>query len=303
MTLLLTPAVGLFFLLGGMYILRQGLQSLAETRLRQVILWMTLNPWRAFFSGTVATALVQSSTVLTVMTVSFVDAGLLPFANALYLILGSNIGTTVTTQLLAFPLDRFSYYAMLLGSLGFLFLSNRFRYLALGTFGLGLLFFGLMTLKTGLEPFVGLAGIQDFIHSLGDHHIRGVAAGALLSALLHSSSATTGIVMLLTQEGWITLPTAIAFVLGANIGTCVTALLAALATEAAARRVAYFHILLNVFGVLVFLPFLHPFTGLLNLLGGNLSRQVANAHTLFNIISSILAYPLVPAATRLLKRL
>ncbi|MDI6812852.1 MAG: Na/Pi symporter [Desulfitobacteriaceae bacterium] len=303
MALFLTPATGLFCILGGMVILRQGLQRLAGTRLRRVIIWMALNPWRAFLSGTVVTALVQSSSILTVMTVSFVDAGLLPFANALYLILGSNIGTTVTTQLLAFPLDSFSYYAMLLGSLGFLFLNSRWRYLALGLLGLGLLFFGLMTLETGLEPFVNQAGIQHFIHSLGDHHWRGVAAGALLSALLHSSSATTGIVMLLTEEGWLTLPTAIAFVLGANIGTCFTAVLASLATETAARRVAYFHILLNVFGVLVFLPFLHPFVSLLTHLGGNLARQVANAHTLFNIISSLLAFPLVPAATRLLKRL
>lgn len=303
MRLFLTLAIGLFFLLGGMYLLRQALQRLAGTRLRRGILWMTLTPWRAFFSGTVATALIQSSSVLTVMTVSFVDAGLLPFANALYLILGSNIGTTVTTQLLAFPIDQFSYSAMLLGSLGFLSLNNRWRYLALALLGLGLLFFGLMTLQTGLEPLAAQPGLQRFLHSLGDHHLHGVAAGALLSAVLHSSSATTGIVMLLTEEGWITLPTAIAFVLGANIGTCVTAVLASLASNKAARRVAYFHILLNLFGVLVFLPVLYPFTRLVTFLGGDLARQVANAHTFFNLISSVLAFSFIPTATRLLKRM
>ncbi|MHB1652094.1 MAG: Na/Pi cotransporter family protein [Desulfitobacteriaceae bacterium] len=302
MSFFLTPTLGLLVLLGGMYTLRQGLQTLAGRRLRQALLWMTLTPWRGFWSGTVVTALVQSSSVLTVMTVSFVDAGLLPFANALYLILGSNIGTTLTTQLLAFPLERFALYTMLVGALGYLFWPSRWRYLPLALLGLGMLFFGLMILESGLAPVVSNASVQRFIHGLGDNHLHGVFAGALLSALLHSSSATTGIVMLLTQEGWLTLPTALAFVLGANIGTCVTALLASLGAGRAAQRVALFHILLNIFGVVCFFPFLLPFTALLGFLGGELARQVANAQTLFNVISSLLAFPLMPYATQLLTK-
>lgn len=303
MSEILTPAAGLLILIAGMQTLRQGLQTLAETRLRQTLLWMTQTPWRGFWSGTLATALIQSSTILTVMTISFVDAGLLPFVNALYLILGSNIGTTMTTQLLAFPLDRFAIYIMLLGGTGFLFCPSRWRHLALSVLGLGLLFLGLMILESGLSHFVGNPAIQHFLHSLGNHHFRGVIAGTLLSALLHSSSATTGLVMVLTQEGWLTLPTAFAFVLGANIGTCMTALLASLASGRAAQRVAMFHILLNVFGVLCFYPFLIPITGFLNFFGGNLARQVANTHTFFNIVSSLLALPLLPFATKLLSKL
>lgn len=300
MSLFIAPSLGLFCLLGGMYTLRQGLQTLAGTRLRQTLIWMTLTPWRGFWSGTLVTALIQSSSVLTVMSISFVDAGLLPFVNALYLILGSNIGTTITTQLLAFPLDRFALYLMLIGALGFLFSPNRWRHLALALFGLGLLFLGLMVLEAGLAPFVEKSAVQNFIHSLGDHHLRGVFGGMLLSALLHSSSATTGLVMLLTQEGWLTLPTAIAFVLGANIGTCVTALLASLVAGRAAQRVALFHILLNIFGVVCFFPFLIPLTHLLGYFGGTLSRQVANTHTFFNVVSSLLAIPLLPYVTKLL---
>ncbi|HEY8910296.1 MAG TPA: Na/Pi symporter [Desulfosporosinus sp.] len=300
---LFTLALGLALLLWGMKILRQGLQSFAGHRLSQALLWLTETPWQGFWSGAISTALLQSSTALTVMTVSFVDAELLPFENALALILGSNIGSTMTTQLLAFPLDHITPYIMVLGALGYLFIPNRGRFLSLSIFGLGILFFALSLLQTGMAPLADLPEIQHFLRQLGDNHLKGVLAGTVLSALLHSSSATTGIVMLLTEDGWLTLPTALAFIFGANIGTCFTAVLAALATSRAAQRVALFHVLLNVFGVLIFLPFVGPLAQGLSLMGGSLSRQVANAHTLFNLLSSALAFPLLPWATRFLKKI
>lgn len=295
-------ALGLALLLWGMKILRQGLQSFAGHRLRQALLWMTETSWRGFWSGIISTALLQSSTALTVITVSFVDAGLLSFENALALILGSNIGSTLTTQLLAFPLDRIIPYIMILGALGYLFIPKRWRFLFLSIFGLGVLFFGLSLLQAGLTPLADRPAIQHFLRHLGDNRLQGVLAGTILSALLHSSSATTGLVMLLTQDGWITLPTALAFIFGANIGTCFTAVVAALASSRAAKRVALFHVVLNVFGVLLFLPFVGPLAYGLAHMGGNLSRQVANAHTFFNLLSSILAFPLLPWSTRLLKK-
>jgi len=300
---LLTLVLGLCLLLWGMRVLRQGLQSFAGLRLHQVLSWMTATPWRGFWSGSVSTAVLQSSTALTVMAVSFVDAELLAFENALALILGSNVGTTLTTQLLAFPLDRITPYLMLFGALGYLFIQNRGRYLSLSIFGLGVLFFSLSLLQAGMAPLADLPVIQHFLRQLGDNHLQGVIAGTVLSALLHSSSATTGIVMILTQDGWITLPTALAFIFGANIGTCFTAVLAALGSSRAAQRVALFHVLLNVFGVLLFLPFVGPLAHGLTLMGGSLARQVANAHTLFNLLSSLLAFPLLPWATRFLKKI
>jgi len=285
-----------------MRILRQGLQSFAGLRLHQALLWMTATPWRGFWSGSISTALLQSSTALTVMAVSFVDAELLPFENALALILGSNIGSTLTNQLLAFPFDRVTPYIMILGALGYLFIPTRWRFLFLSIFGLGILFFALSLLEAGMAPLADRPLAQHFLRQLGDNHLQGVLAGTVLSALLHSSSATTGIVMLLTQDGWITLPTALAFIFGANIGTCFTAVLAALGSSRAAQRVALYHVLLNVFGVLLFLPFVGPLASALTLMGGSLSRQVANAHTLFNLVSSLLAFPLLPWAARLLKK-
>lgn len=299
---LITLVLGLCLLLWGMQVLRQGLQSFAGLRLHQVLRWMTATPWRGFWSGSISTAVLQSSTALTVMAVSFVNAGLLPFENALALIIGSNVGTTLTTQLLAFPLDHITPYIMIFGALGYLFMPNQGRFLFLSIFGLGILFFSLSLLQAGMAPLADLPVIQHFLQQLGDNHLQGVIAGTVLSALLHSSSATTGIVMLLTQDGWITLPTALAFVFGANIGTCFTAVLAALASSRAAQRVALFHVLLNVFGVLLFLPFVGPLAEGLAYMGGSLSRQVANAHTLFNLLSSLLAFPLLPWATRFLKK-
>lgn len=298
-----TLMLGMALLLGGMKILRRGLQSFAGHRLHQALYWMTATPWRGFWSGTISTALLQSSTALTVMTVSFVDAKLLPFENALALILGSNIGSTLTTQLLAFPMERLTPYILIFGAMGYLFIPARWRFLSLSIFGLGILFLSLGILQAGLTPLADHPMIQDFLKQLGDNHLKGVLAGTILSALLHSSSATTGIVMLLTEDGWITLPTALAFIFGANIGTCFTAVLAALASSRAAKRVALFHVLLNVFGVLLFLPFVGPLASGLTLMGGSLSRQVANAHTLFNLLSSVLAFPLLPWATRLLKKI
>ena len=300
---LVSLTIGLGLLLWGMRILRQGLQSFAGQRLQQILLWMTETPWRGFWSGSISTALLQSSTALTVMAVSFVDAELLPFGNALALILGSNIGSTLTTQLLAFPLEQITLYLMLLGSLGYLLIPNRGRFLSLSFFSLGMLFFALSLLKAGMTPLADLPTIQHFLRQLGDNHLQGVIAGTVLSALLHSSSATTGIVMLLTEDGWLTLPTALAFIFGANIGTCFTAVLAALASSRAAQRVALFHVLLNVFGVLLFLPFVGPMANGLTIMGGSLSRQVANAHTIFNVLSSLLAFPLLPWATRFLKKI
>lgn len=286
-----------------MHILRFGLQAFAGDTFRNFLYQMTATPWRGFWSGTLATAVLQSSTALTVMAVSFVDSGLIPFQNALGLILGSNIGTTVTTQLLALPLEPLIPYALLLGGLGYLFFPHRWRYLALSCLGLGFLFLALSLLESGMAPLAELEWVQSALHQLGDHHFQGVIAGTLLSAVLHSSAATTGIVMILASDGWITLPTALAFVFGANIGTCFTAVLASLATNRAAQRVAIFHVLLNLFGALLFLPFLTPLALFLQGTGLHISLQVANAHTLFNVISSLIALPLLPWATRLLERI
>lgn len=283
--------------------MRQGLESFAGPLLRQTLAWLTLTTKRGFASGILLTALLQSSTAVTVFAVSIVDAGLLPFENTLAVILGSNIGTTLTPQMLAFPLQNFAVIAMAAGACGFLFLRGQRRFLASAILGLGSLFWGLFILQSSLAPLAEAAALQNFLRHLGDHHLQGIVAGTVMSALLHSSAAATAVIMLLTDEGWLSITTALSFVLGANIGTCFTAVIASLASSRSAQRVALFHILLNVLGVLLFLPLLDPFTRMITGLGGNLARQVANAHTIFNLASSLLALPFLPLASKLLLKL
>lgn len=290
--------VGVLGILGGMKIMRHGLQAFAGSHLRRLLIWITQTPSRGFLSGILLTALLQSSTALTVMSVSFVDAGLLSLENTLALILGSNIGTTVTTQLLAFPLHQLAVILLPVSTIGYVWLRSRFRFFALALSGLSLLFCGIALLQSLLSPLAETPLIQNYLHSLGDHHLRGILAGTLLSALLHSSSATTGIVMLLLSEGWLTLPTAFCFVLGANIGTCFTAVAASLASSPPARKVAVFHVLLNVFGVLLFFPWIQPLSRFITWFDGNPARQVAHAHTIFNLASSLIVLPFLSLIVR-----
>ncbi|NLP42997.1 MAG: Na/Pi cotransporter family protein [Peptococcaceae bacterium] len=300
---LIATVLGLTFLLVGMYILRDGLHRFAGSHLAKVLLKLTSTPNRGFFSGIVLTGFLQSSTALTVMAVSFVDAGLLKYQNALGLILGSNIGSTLTPQLLAFPLGEISVWLILAGLGGYLLFKSNKRYLLLAIAGLGTMFGALELLEAAMSPLVEMGFVRKFLLQLDNNYLYSILAGTVLSAVLHSSSAATGIAMILTEEGWFNLPASLAFIFGANIGTCFTALLVSVFTARAAQRVALFHVLLNVFGVVIFYPLIELTAEIISLLGGNLSRQVANAHTIFNLITSLLALPLLPYASRLLERL
>ena len=294
--------LGLVLLLIGLSALRTGLEEFAGSNFQHTLFTITSTPGKGFLTGMAATALLQSSTALTLMAISFVDAGLISFQNTLGLILGSNIGTTITPQILAFPVREIAVWLILPGILGYILLKGQKRYLSYAIAGLGLMLISLSVLESAMIPLSERPQVQCWLQQLGDNSFYAVVAGTVLSALLHSSSAATGIAMVLTQEGFITLPTALALIFGANIGTCFTALIASFFTSRAAQRVGIFHVLLNLFGVIIFYPFLTPIADLISLLGGSLSRQVANAHTIFNIVSSIIALPLLPYVSKLLEK-
>ncbi len=294
---------GIILLLAGMNFLREGLKKFAGSYFQEILHKLTVTSGKGFISGIVVTAFLQSSTALTVMAVSLVDAELICFENTLGLILGSNIGSTLTSQLMAFPLDKISIWLIVIGSAGFVLIKVRTRFLLLSLAGIGVMFFSLSLLEAAMIPITGMSWVQNSLHSLHSNHFYCILAGTFFSALLHSSSAATGIAMVLTEEGWLSLPASFAFILGANIGTCFTALIVSFFASRSAQKVAIFHVLINVFGVIVFYPFLSPFTKIITLLGDNLSRQVANTHTFFNLASSLLVLPLLPLVIRLLNRL
>jgi phosphate:Na+ symporter len=300
---LILTIIGLTLLLAGLFLLRGGLAKYLGPALPQILLRFTETPGKGFCSGLVATGILQSSTALTLMAVAFVDTGLLNFTKALGLILGSNVGATLTTQLLALPVAKLAKWVILPGLTGYLLLKSRLRFLLLAVSGLGMMFFSLAVLGSAMLPLTRLTAVQAMLAHLGDHYLASVLCGTVLAALLHSSSAATGIVMVLTQEGRLNLPASFAFIIGANIGTCCTALIVAIFTSRAAQRVAIFHFLLNVFGALLFFPFLPLLAAAVSQLGMNPSREIAMMHTVFNLVSSLIVLPLLPYAARLLQKL
>jgi phosphate:Na+ symporter len=299
--ILLGSAVGLIMLLVGMQLMRSGLEGAARHRLRGALGRITGTPLLAALTGLVITMLVQSSTAVTVLTVGLVNARLLGLVQAVGIVLGSNVGTCITVQMLAFDFTRVAIPLTVLG--GVLWATGKGSLANPGKalFGFGYAFLGLHVMATSFAPLQQSPWFAEVIHSLGYSHLLALVAGAGTSALLHSSSASTGIVMLLYERGLMPLSTAVAVVLGNNIGTCITAVLASLWGSVAGRQVAVAHVLLNIIGAAVFLPLLPLFTALVAATSDSLSRQVANAHTLYNFISSAAVLPLIHPFTKLVE--
>ncbi len=291
--------LGLGFLIWGMRLLKSGLENAAGQRFKLVIQKLTTNPVNGMLTGTAITALIQSSTAVSVFSISLVNAKLMTFEQALGVILGTNIGSTVTAQLMAFDFQRLALPAVALGGVLFVLGSHGWRWFGLSMIGFGLVFMGIGVMANALEPLSSSTRFTTFLNTLGNNRLYGVCAGAILAGLIHSSGVTTGMVIVLASQDLITLPTAIAVVLGANVGTCFTAVLAAIGGDTGAKRVAVSHVLLNVFGVLAFLPLLTPFARIISSLSTDLGRQVAHAHTFFNIASSLAVLPVIKPFTKL----
>jgi phosphate:Na+ symporter len=262
------------------------------------------------------TAVIQSSSITTVLVVGFVSAGLMTMVQSIGVIMGANIGTTFTAQIIAFDVAE---YALLLVAVGFAVVfagrRKRTKHRGLVVLGLGLVFFGMGIMGEAMAP---LRDYEVFIRLMSrmESPGLGILVGALFTALVQSSSATTGVVIVLATQGFITLPAGIALAFGANIGTCVTASLAALGKPREAARAAGVHILFNVVGVLIWLPLVHQLADLvtwispqspdltgLARLAEETPRQIANAHTIFNVANTIVFLPFVGLLSKTVLRL
>ncbi|WP_066634695.1 Na/Pi cotransporter family protein [Desulfolucanica intricata] len=298
-------STGLAVLLCGMQKMRRGLEGAALTGIKRALAAATGTPIMAALTGMLLTLLVQSSTAVTVLTVSFVNAGLMNLVQAIGIILGSNIGTCITAQMMSLDLTKLALPAVLLG-MTVMFFGHKHRtyyFLGQGILGFGLVFLGLFIISQAFAPLQDSPWFNSLLASIKSSPLLAVLAGALFSGLIHSSATTTGVVITLSGQGMVDLPTAIALVLGSNIGTCISAVLASLGGTITGKRVAMAHVLLNVFGVLLFLPLLYPFADLVALTADNLPREIANAHTLFNVLSSLMALPLIRPFAHLLVKI
>jgi len=294
--------LGIFFL--GMHLMSDGLQKAAGERMRRILELFTSRPLKAVLTGAGVTAVLQSSSTVTVMIVGFVNSGLMNLTQALGTIMGANIGTTITAQIVSFNIYSLALPFIGLGALLYFFTQKKLpRYGGKSTLGFGLLLLGLSTMSGAVDPLKTYQPFLDLLVLLGRRPLLGVLAGAVFTAIVQSSSATTGLAIALAWQGIIDLPAGLAIAVGANIGTCVTALLASVTAGTAARRAGIGHLLFNVLGTIMFMVLRIPFTNLVELTGTTVPRQLANAHTLFNVGTTLILFPFLPFFVKLVTSL
>ena len=292
---------GAALIMFGVEVMSGALERLAGKGLRRVLKALTGTVAKAFVAGTVLTALIQSSTAITVLTVGFVDAGLLPLVSAVGIIYGANLGTTATAQLMAFEITD---YALLLVVIGFTVRSVSGRRAAgevgLAFLGLGIAFLGLKVLHGGVGFIRDSETTRQLFVQLSRHPAGAVLAGMAATMLVHSGSATIGLTMVLARAGLIDLTAAIALMLGDNIGTCITAQVAGIGRSAAARRAAWAHTLFNIVTVFMAAAILPALVSTVKASAPEIGRQIANAHTFFNLLGALVFLPLTGLFVKLL---
>lgn len=301
-------AGGLAIFLFGISLMGDALTNFAGPKMRGYVEKYTSNPIKGVLVGIVITGLIQSSSATTVIAISFVRAGIMSLEQAIGVTLGANIGTTVTSILIGFNLGYFSYFIALIGVLIFMFSAKRKnKYIGEIFIGFGLLFIGLEMMGGSLEELKNIPGFEDVVANVGQRPILGVLIGTILTAMLQSSSAFIGITQSLYASGAISLEVALALMFGANIGTCITAILASLGGSLSAKRTSLFHILFNVSVSLVFLIFLSPYEQLVQTIATTIKASdlmtIAIGHFTFNFIGMIIFLPLIKIVARILRKI
>ncbi len=297
---------GLAVFLLGMQMMSANLQQVAGNRMKSILRKLTSNRLMGVMAGALVTALIQSSSATTVITVSFVNTALMTLQQAVGVILGANIGTTITGQLIAFKITKYAFPMITIGFAIASFSKNYKRQMwGKVLMGLGLLFLGMTTMSGVLKPLQGSAPVREFFTQFSANPLLAIFAGTLVTVFVQSSSATVGLTMTLAGSGLIGLQGAFFLVLGDNIGTTITAQLAALGGNRAAKQTAMAHTLIKVIGAIYFAILIMDSNGFFMNLVRRTShdpiRQVANAHTIFNVVNCILFIPFVPAIARLSK--
>ncbi|MBE6060173.1 MAG: Na/Pi cotransporter family protein, partial [Clostridium sulfidigenes] len=291
---------GLGLFLYGMKLMGDGLENAAGDKLKGIFDRITSNPVKGVLTGTIVTAIIQSSSATTVMVVGFVNAGLMNLYQATSVIMGANIGTTITAQLITFKFDAFAPIFLAIGAVMILFCSKRkVKEVGQIILGFGILFLGLKLMSSAMSPLKDSVFFTNLILKLEGHTILGLLIGMMMTAVLQSSSASTGILVALASTGSLPLTVAIPILLGNNIGTCVTALISSIGTSITAKKAAVIHLLFNLIGAVIFL--IIPVTFLANIVlsispdvgAEAIPRQIANAHTLFNLVNTLLLLPLI----------
>ncbi len=294
-------AGGVALFLYGIKLMSEALQFIAGDKMRQLIGTLTKTPLRGIFVGILVTVLIQSSTGTTVMTVSFVNTGLLNLTQALGIIMGANIGTTVTAQIIAFKIEAFALPLVAIGvALSIFAKKKQITYLSSGIVGLGLLFMGMQTMGSATHI---ISEHKDLLLTLSRNPLTGVLAGMILTILIQSSAATIGLTMAVASQGLIGLDAAIPIILGDNIGTTLTAIVVAMGSSRPAKQAAAGHVLFNLLGTIIFLLAFPIYREIILWSSPDIGRQIANAHTIFNVLNTIIFFPFVSLLAKLISTL
>lgn len=297
---------GIALFMYGMQLMGDGLQKAAGAKLQKILEAMTGVLAMGILLGAVVTAVLQASGATTVMTVGLVNAGLLTLKQGFGIIMGANIGTTMTAQLIAFKL---SDYITILIFIGFLIQllakKSRNKYLGQVMLGFGILMLGMDMMGNAVMPLRNYPGFVDFIEHFSNNPLLGIFIGMFMTVIIQSSSATIGILIAMAGQGLIPLEGAIPVLLGDNIGTCITAVLASLRANITAKRVAAAHVMFNVIGSIIFVTFMPWFIKLVIHISpdGDIVRQIANAHSSFNILNTLLFMPFVNQFIHLVEKI
>ncbi|NVK19137.1 MAG: Na/Pi cotransporter family protein [Methylocystaceae bacterium] len=299
-------AGGLALFLFGLEQLSAGLKAVAGEKMKLVLGKLTSNRFIGMFTGAFVTAIIQSSSVTTVLVVGFISAGLMKLTQSIGIIMGANVGTTITAQIIAFKITHFSMLMVAVG-FGMLFFGKNDKLKQYGNMlmGLGMVFMGMNLMSDAMKPLRSFEPFLDLMVSM-ENPFLGLLVGAAFTALVQSSSATTGIVIALATQGLLSLPGGISLIFGANVGTCVTAMLASIGKPREAIRAAVVHVLFNVAGVLLWIGFVDQLAAVVREIGGydsGTARDIANAHTIFNVANAIIFIWFVTPFAKLVERL
>ena len=294
---------GIALFLYGISMLSAGIEKLAGDQIQKWLERVTNNRLKSATFGAIATALMQSSSLLMVTMIGLINANLMTVAQAIGVMLGQEIGTTLTAQIVSFKIGNFRLILVILGLVFLEFFSNRdWKKYGEIFMGLGIIFIGMNYMSNSLEALITIPWVEEFMMLLGEKSWLGILAGTVLTALTQSSSAVTSLVVAMGISEVITLKGAIGVILGANIGTCFTGLIASLRLSRTARQASIAQIIINITGVLLFIPFITPFTKLIQGSSQSLAREIANAHSVFNVIVSVILYPFVDQIAILSKK-
>ena len=296
---------GLGLFLYGTKLMGEGLENSAGDKLKSILEKVTTNPISAVAVGAIVTAIIQSSSATTVMVVGFVNAGLMNLFQAAGIIMGANIGTTITAQLVAFKLDGIAPIFVGIGTVIVLFAKGKKRkdlgYIILG---FGILFMGMGLMSESMKPLAKTEQFRNLILAVQGNWLLGLLTGLALTAVVQSSSATTAILIALAASGEINLQVAVPILFGCNIGTCITALLASVGTNKTAHKAAAIHLIFNTVGALIFIPFIPIISKIaISLSPTDAERQVANVHTIFNVANTLLMLPLIKYLIKIVNQL